>query len=149
MKVIKKDILEDIKDVPTVILHGCNCFHTMGAGIAKYLARRFPRIREADKATPYGDIAKLGTFSKVEYGNITIYNCYTQYRYGRKDPFVDYTAVARSLRAVRSDLLEQYRSLSEVDIRSPKIGCGLAGGDWSLMELIFDVCLPEATIYTL
>lgn len=149
MNVIKKDILSDISDAPTAILHGCNCFHTMGAGIAKYLAGRFPKIREVDKATPYGDKSKLGTFSKARYYNITIYNCYTQFRYGRNGSFVDYSAVIKCLQAVRRDLLWRYNNLSNVDIRAPKIGCGLAGGGWHLIELIFDVCLPEATIYTL
>ena len=32
-----------------VIIQGCNCFHTMGAGIAKYIKQDFPEAFAADK----------------------------------------------------------------------------------------------------
>lgn len=38
----------------TAIAHGCNCYKTMGAGIAKQIAERFPNVFEADKATMLG-----------------------------------------------------------------------------------------------
>lgn len=150
MKVVKGDILSNINPmIPTAILHGCNCFNTMGAGIALYLANRFPQVREVDLATVPGDKAKLGTYTKAEVGpNLVVYNCYTQYRYGRGLQ-LDYQALHDSLVRVKYDLTNKFGGLDMVDIRAPKIGCGLAGGYWPSVELIFDAVMPTATIYEL
>ena len=65
MKIIKADILSNIDpNRLTIILHGCNCFHTMGAGIAKYLANKFPEVLKADQTTIKGDTGKLGSDRK-------------------------------------------------------------------------------------
>ena len=44
-----------------VIVHGCNCQCTMGAGIAKAIKLRFPLAFAADQATTAGDRGKFGT----------------------------------------------------------------------------------------
>jgi type IV secretory pathway TrbL component len=49
-----------------VIVHGCNCFCTMGAGIAKTIKQVFPAAYQADLATTAGDQAKLGTYSAAQ-----------------------------------------------------------------------------------
>ena len=46
-----------------VIVHGCNCFCTMGAGIAKTIKQKFPAAYEADLQTVNGDKSKLGQIS--------------------------------------------------------------------------------------
>ena len=47
-----------------VIIHGCNCQHTMGAGIAKQIKSHFPAAYAADCATPKG-ASKLGQISSA------------------------------------------------------------------------------------
>ena len=68
-----------------VIVHGCNCFCTMGAGIAKSIRDQFPAAYEADLATPKGDRDKLGTYSvaKVIVGehSFDVVNAYTQFHW--------------------------------------------------------------------
>ena len=49
-----------------VIVHGCNCFRDMGAGIAKAIAAACPQALVADRATAKGDRSKLGTISTAE-----------------------------------------------------------------------------------
>lgn len=46
-----------------VVVHGCNCFCTMAAGIAKTFSKIF-NVENYDKEHEkyYGDINKLGTF---------------------------------------------------------------------------------------
>lgn len=52
MKIIRADILSQLDfNKPTVILHGCNCFCTMGAGIAKYLKQNYPLVYTVDKVS--------------------------------------------------------------------------------------------------
>ena len=46
-----------------IILHGCNCFNTMGAGIAAQIASNFPDAKLADDETLRGDAGKLGTYT--------------------------------------------------------------------------------------
>lgn len=146
MRIVKADILSDLdKDTPTVILHGCNCFHTMGAGIARYLANKYPAVLAADKTTGYGDRSKLGRFSVAEIRpNLTILNCYTQYRYGSRSRDVDYLAVSECLRAAH----EKY---PDAHFRMPQIGCGLAKGDWNKVKSIIVEELPveQVTVYYL
>ena len=64
-----------------VIIHGCNCFGTMGAGIAKTIKAEFPEAYKADLATEKGDKSKLGTYSTAKVTKnghvITVVNAYT------------------------------------------------------------------------
>ena len=145
MKYIQGDILSNLpNNKPVLILHGCNCFHTMGAGIAKYLSSRYPQILEADKKFgPKGDNLKLGWCCYVMLNeHLYIANCYTQYHYGKRfGPPVNYSAIESCLLRAGKVVPKSY------EIRSPKIGCGLAGGDWNVVEPLFEKYLPNAIIY--
>ena len=117
-----------------VIAHGCNCFHTMGGGLAAQISRHFPEASGADLATPYGDRAKLGTCSvavvATPSGALTVVNAYTQFQPsmgGSVD--VDYDAVRHAMAWLKA----QY---SGRRIGLPQIGAGLAGGDWARIEAI-------------
>lgn len=46
-----------------VLIHGCNCYHAMGSGVATQIRRAFPAAYEVDLATVKGDVKKLGTLS--------------------------------------------------------------------------------------
>jgi len=146
MNIIKSDILANLPNNKVcVILHGCNCFHVMGGGIAAYLKNKFPYIYKVDKKTNYGDITKLGTISIAELNNnLLIINCYTQYNYDASQRQVNYEAVYNCLVNVQT-LIKNNEQL--VDLRAPKIGCGLAGGNWKIINEMFDELLPYATIY--
>jgi O-acetyl-ADP-ribose deacetylase (regulator of RNase III) len=111
-----------------VIAHGCNCFHTMGGGLAAQVRRHFPEAYEADLATTYGDKGKLGTCSSavVERAGLrfTIVNAYTQFHPsigGGVD--VDYDAVRDAMGWIKA-------CHAGARIGLPQIGAGLAGGDW-------------------
>ena len=146
MKIIQGDILSNIDNNKiTIILHGCNCFHKMNAGLAKYLRRKYPVIYKYDKETKYGDIRKLGTIIPVKINNnLFIINCYTQYKYGRDRRYLNYEALYRCLSNVKKFISKLDDS---IDLRSPKIGCGLAGGDWRIVRVMFEVLLPCVVIY--
>ncbi|MBC7655301.1 MAG: DUF1768 domain-containing protein [Oligoflexus sp.] len=109
-----------------VIIHGCNSFHTMGAGIAKHIKTNFPEAFEADKKTGYGDKDKIGTFSEatVERNGhtFTIINAYTQYRYGNERDQFEYDSFPQLLQDIKARFQGKRVSL-------PLIGCGLAGGN--------------------
>ncbi len=114
-----------------VIIHGCNCFHTMGKGIALQLAKKFPEIVNLDKQTKYGDTNKLGKFFIYDTGKYTIVNAYTQYQYGTKTQHVDYNAIEEIFKKIKI-------MFSGKRIGYPKIGAGLAGGYWSIISKIIN-----------
>jgi O-acetyl-ADP-ribose deacetylase (regulator of RNase III) len=149
MKMVKGDMLENINpEILTVLLHGCNCFHVMGAGIAQQLVNRWPKVLEVDKQTAKGVREKLGSNSCARINDrLLIVNCYTQFMYGKNQRQVDYEAVYNCLYDV-AFLFKTY-DISTVDMRAPMIGCGLAGGDWDIIRPMFEKLLPNITIYYL
>lgn len=128
-----------------VIVHGCNCFHTMGAGIAKEISTRYPTALAADREfTNKGDKTKLGSYTYALATSptghrFTIVNAYTQYYYGRPKknagPLADYAAIDRVFR----ELARQCPQLLRFGY--PKIGAGLAGGDWNIIQNIINSAL--------
>ena len=140
MKQVTGDLIEMAKlGYFDVIVHGCNCFCTMGAGIAKQIKAEFPEAYAIDCLTDSGDKNKLGTINYVyipEY-NLYVVNAYTQYDYrSYKDPKpCDYFAI----RKVFSLINRQSRLLNpHPRIGYPKIGAGLAGGNWDAISQIID-----------
>jgi O-acetyl-ADP-ribose deacetylase (regulator of RNase III) len=147
MKMVKGNMLENINpEVLTVLLHGCNCFHTMGAGVASQIANRWPKVLEVDKQTVKGVREKLGSNSYVRINDkLIIVNCYTQFTYGVYKRQVNYEAIYNCFEDV-AIYLQKY-DLSKIDMRAPMIGCGLAGGDWNIIRPIFNKLLHHINIY--
>jgi O-acetyl-ADP-ribose deacetylase (regulator of RNase III) len=118
-----------------VIVHGCNCQCTMGKGIAASIKQQFPEAYAADRATAKGDRGKLGTFSSAEIhrppAHFTVVNAYTQFHYRGPGIRADYDA----LRAAFAAIKRQFRGRR---IAHPRIGAGLARGNWSVTSTIID-----------
>ncbi len=118
-----------------VILHGCNCQCQMGKGIALSIKKQFPEAYVADCATPKGDAAKLGTVSvaSIERGErrFDIVNGYTQFHWRGEGVLADYDAIRNVMKAIKA----RYAGRR---IGYPKIGAGLAGGDWQIIAAIID-----------
>lgn len=134
MRIIEGNLL-DLVEVGRfdVIVHGCNCFHTMGSGIAKEISKRYPEVLEADLRTLYGTLSKLGTIEAVRLkrNNVDFHvvNAYTQFRYGR--------GLQLDYNALESCMLSLKKRFPKSRIGLPMIGCGLAGGDWDTVAEIF------------
>ena len=136
MKVIRGDLLELALDGRfDVIVHGCNCMCQMGKGIAQSIKNQFPQAYEADKRTTRGDRGKLGTITTAEIARgdakFVVVNAYTQYDYKPPGPNVDYDAI----RAAMGEIKRQFAGRR---IGYPRIGAGLAGGDWQRIAAIID-----------
>lgn len=136
MRTLRGDLLElALDDTFDVIIHGCNCQCQMGKGIALAIKQRFPEAYAADCATEKGSRQKLGSFStaKIERGGrfFIIVNAYTQFHWRGTGVKADYKAIRDVMRGVAS-------AFRESRIGYPKIGAGLAGGDWSIISAIID-----------
>ena len=126
------------------ILQSCNCFHTQGRGIALAIKKRFPIALKVDKQTPYGEKNKLGTYSIADTMYGYIINAYTQFKFGRDRPHVDYKAIEDVMKTVNVDFNGKV-------IGIPKISSENAGGDWNLIEQIINKNTPDVQfiVYTL
>jgi O-acetyl-ADP-ribose deacetylase (regulator of RNase III) len=136
-----------------IIVHGCNCFCTMGAGIAKGLKIEWPQIYDADCQTKKGDIKKLGTYTSVDipilkksdfweenkWISCKVINAYTQYNYGREKIQLDYEALTLILRKLNHEFPGKIIGL-------PKIGCNLAGGDWNIVKPLIQKELKDMNV---
>ena len=131
IKYIDGDLVKEA-ELFDVIAHCCNCFCTFGAGIAPQIKAKFPEAYLVDCATERGDEDKLGTITFTEDTKPIVVNLYGQYDYtGRRhgEMDLDYDALRSSLRAMKEEFTGLLFGL-------PKIGAGLAGGDWELIKQI-------------
>jgi len=141
MKVVRGDLLKlALSGEFDVIIHGCNCQCAMGKGIAKSIKATFPEAYAADCETVKGDRTKLGSisFATVDSGEceITVVNGYTQFHWRGPDGRADYDAIRSVMGAVKA-------KFSGERIGYPKIGAGLAKGDWALISKIIDEELKD------
>lgn len=108
-----------------VVIQGCNCFNTMGGGIAREIRERYPMAAQADAVTIRGDYMKLGTWTYHKEPKFTIINAYTQYNMSQGTDVFEYTAFQL--------ILEKLVRLGAVRFGLPYIGMGLAGGDRTII----------------
>ena len=148
------------------IVHGCNCFHRMGSGIAKQIKQKFPMAEIADKNhSVLGDPSKLGSYTKTVYTlpklyktndpnkiiDLTIINGYTQYFYGTNERHVCYEAIGRLFSKLNEDFsfLEAHKETNHymsTTFGIPLIGAGLAGGNWEIILGIINAVTPNLDI---
>jgi O-acetyl-ADP-ribose deacetylase (regulator of RNase III) len=145
-----------------VVVHGCNCLSTMGAGVAPQMAAAFG-CNKFEMETWGPTIEKLGnidyqtvvlgqniTWSLNDFKNnrnepeLIVVNAYTQYMYGRNHmdgalaPF-DYEAFTVCMRKMNHTFKGKH-------IGMPKIGSHLAGGDWDRIEKIIEAELSDCKV---
>jgi O-acetyl-ADP-ribose deacetylase (regulator of RNase III) len=131
MKIVHGDLIELAKAGDfDIIIQGCNCQCRMGRGIALTIKQQFPEAVAADCQTTIGDLDKLGTFTTAHIHrdgwNFTIVNGYTQFHWQGEGVLADYDAIRSLFRQVKQQFSGQR-------IGYPKIGAGLARGDWSII----------------
>lgn len=134
-----------------IVCHQVNCKGVMGAGLAKQIRDTCPGVFDSYRcevmritAARYSSgnpSVGLGSvlFCPVKEKGFTVANLFAQDRYGKGQRFTDYGALRKCL-----NLVHRYAATSRADaVRIPyKMGCGLAGGDWSVVLSIIKEALP-------
>jgi len=121
----------------------------MGSGVAQALRAAWPRCYTVDvMTTKIADGSKLGNWScsgEATAEEPLIINLYTQYNYGTHQRQLNYEAVA-------TGMLHIARRLEELDpdmnwrIAMPRIGAGLAGGDWDIIEMMINKAFGDREV---
>lgn len=111
------------------IIQGVNTLGVMGAGFAKAIRDKYPKVWDVYKTKKL----KLGDVFGVDCGQHVILNIATQAELGRyKHPFKPY-AFRKGLEIINKNL--------EGPVAMPCIGAGLGGGNWKDIEkIIEEVC---------
>ncbi len=114
-----------------VIAHGVNSAGKFGAGVAKAIANRFPEAKKAYLEKHYGEGWKLADIQVIRINGFRyICNICTQEWYGYYGCYVNYEAVDLGF----DRLFAGMRTMNLRSIAIPRIGAGLGGGDWTMIE---------------
>lgn len=116
----------------TIFCHQVNCQGVMGSGIAKQIRNEYPEVYKEYK---HVENPMLGYILPVftTDGRICI-NMFAQDKFGRDKRYTDYAAFRDCLLAIVG-LVADHHIHEDVPIAFPyMIGCGLAGGDWLVVE---------------
>lgn len=130
LKYKRGDLLDPLNP-EEIIGHGVNISGGFGSGIAGAIKVRYPKVREAYFKKFNKKQWKLGDVQLVEIdGGKMIANMATQERYGYdKKQYVDYDAIRKSMETVLT-----YAEAIGCSVAISKIGSGLGGGSWSVIE---------------
>lgn len=153
MRIRKGNLLDLCEDGTfEYMMHGCNCFHAMGSGIAGTIAQRYPIVAEVDRRlTHRGSPSKLGDYTKQEvttkqvcvpseprgwrddelhpspkFTSVTLDNPFTVINlYTQFNPGADF--IPSIFPAAVQRINEDFAGKT---IGIPLLGCGVGGGNW-------------------
>lgn len=154
-----------------VISHGCNCWNSMGAGIAPQMADAFGCNKFPMESAEFeGNVNKLGQIDigdsyvkKGEgvvayakevtlkpnlidkgYRRMKVVNAYTQFGFGINH--TNGTIAPVDYEAITLCLRKMNYRFLGADIGLPQIGSGLAGGDWVRIKKIIQTELRDCNV---
>ncbi|UQN05512.1 Appr-1-p processing protein [Deinococcus sp. QL22] len=140
-----------------LLVHVCNDIGAWGRGFVLPLAQRFPETARRYKAWASGEEATPFALGQVQFvevlPDLTVANLIGQHDIARKgqhlaQPPVRYEAIREGLTRVRKEAERVGAS-----VHMPRIGAGLAGGDWAVIEAMINEELVDqgldVTVYDL
>ena len=147
LTVVSGDALDHLADgTITALGHQVNARGVMGAGIARAIRERFPRAFTAYRLAWQAHQLVLGACLPVEVApGRFIVHLVGQAGYGVGRRHTDYAALVTAL--TRFGYWARERSV--VPGLPYGLGCGLAGGDWTVVQRLIATAIPEALIIRL
>ena len=129
-----------------IICHICNDMGARGAGFVLALSKKWRYPEDRYRAMPHYELGTAMVL-KVE-DNIYVANMIGQHMTHpnlKGEPPIRYQAVAEALIKVNKIAKELNATL-----HMPRIGCGLAGGEWQMIEKILKAVVSvDVTVYDL
>lgn len=143
-----------------LIVHCCNSLGAWGAGFVVPLGKRYPKAKERYKKfiEENKGISILGEVNEVKVAdNIYVENLIGQsflYKKANGEIPCNYVAIETGFRNIIRKWLSYYEVFhnekQNFSIHMPRIGCGLAGGDWKTIEEIIQrtfVDIADVDVY--
>ncbi|MGC3961057.1 MAG: macro domain-containing protein [Verrucomicrobiota bacterium] len=131
IKYVIGDATQPVGSGPKIIVHVCNDIGGWGRGFVVALSKRWPEPEQRYRAWHQGEEAVPFTLGEVQFVQVTD-DIWVANLIGQRDvrtvggiPPVRYEAIRKGLRRVT----EEAERL-EASVHMPRIGCGLAGGNW-------------------
>lgn len=132
---------------PALIMHVCNDIGGWGRGFVLALSARWPEPEAAFRARArrwLGDVQTRQVAGHAGQANeIIVANMVAQHGISVSpigQPPIRYDALSRCL-------IEIDRSRPELSVHAPRLGCGLAGGEWVIVEALINRYLPTREVY--
>lgn len=162
IKYVKGDATNpQVQDGYRIIIHGCNDMGKWGAGFTKALDSRWsePRERYIKWSVSPNSGFEAGNIQVVSVGpSLYVVNMITQngIRSGANPRPINYEALFKCLIRVREwvrafvkakSLLMAPTEPLAVSIHMPRVGCGLAGGKWSIVGELVNVAFDGTDVY--
>lgn len=153
IKIVEGNIFNNLPEY-SVFLHQCNAKGWMGAGIAKDVAKRWPKaFKEYHEHCMWfkdgHENELLGTFVGVKINpKLIVCNAIAQETVGKTQQMTNYSA----WKILCRKLEKQTRKINETSgvnwtIHAPyNIGCGLGGGNWNEMLDIFKAYFDDSPV---
>jgi hypothetical protein len=143
MKIQEGNILNNTNGI---ILHQVNCQGIMGGGLALQIKNKYPKVYEEyiNFIDSFADPKKLLGEAQMVFVDNGLYigNIFSQFDISCIERQTDYNAVELGFKKV-----VKFNSNINLPIYIPYLyGCGLGGGDWSIVSDIIEKILPTATI---
>lgn len=140
LTIIKQNILNINKGI---IAHQVNTKGVMGAGLAKQIAEKYPTNYHAYRDVHLKNQLVMGGLVVTGINsNLYIANLVAQSNYGRDKQYTDYQYLTLAL-----DKLFWYScKLNLIPYIPYRLGCGLGGGDWSIVFQLISHRCPNAII---
>lgn len=170
IKYTKGDATNPVDDYPKIIVHICNDIGGWGKGFVMAISKkwkepeleyrkwyknkigeesenvRFQKILSTDEYSNEKEF-KLGNVQFVRVSeDLWIANMISQHKIRRNNngvPPIRYSSLSKSLARVR-----EFAKEKKANIHMPRIGCGLAGGEWEKVEEIINMELIAHEINT-
>lgn len=133
---------------PAIIAHVCNDRGVWGAGFVLAISKKWPEPEKHYKhfvknrrTSPLGQVQ----FVPVDNSGLIVANMIAQRGFPdvTRKRALDYIALADCLKDIGS-IISVYNKRS---IHMPRIGCGIAGGDWNVVEALIEDALPKVQVY--
>ena len=156
---VEGDATEPRGDGVKVIVHCCNDIGAWGAGFVMALEKKWPFCKlnywHHLKQKGKWDEEPLGTASVGRINEELVFcNLIGQHGVGRDEegnPPIRYWAIAYGLLDMIEGLADEGYPVGSYSVHMPRMGCGLAGGEWEVIErIIGDALLSigvDVTVY--
>jgi O-acetyl-ADP-ribose deacetylase (regulator of RNase III) len=131
---VKGDATQPQGDGRKIIVHCCNDRGAWGSGFVVALSRRWPEPEAKYRSCPQYHLGDI-IWARVE-DDIWVANLIGQHRTGFDEfgyPPIRYDAILQGLRRI-GEICDPINA----SVHMPRMGAGLAGGNWSIIELIVE-----------